>query len=302
MTNIKLMKEYKTEEKLGKSILFIWNINSNVLESSILFLNYRNPGIVICMPSQIGCTCGCKFCGLANSTSAKPLDCTFMMDIISYSINKAREIDNKSKIQISFMGQGEPFLNFDNVIKIIDNPQVNEHVDVFGISTVGIVDGLKKIQKYPQLLNKIKLQISLHSTKQSCRELIIPFSKNNKIENILNEAEKISCISQNDICLNYILFRDLNDTDEDLENLILLCKNKPFYIKLSNYNNVNNNLIGSQETKYQFFYNTLTQNGIKTKLFSSVGQNIGSGCGQLGLYKSLNDNSSTSSKVFSSCA
>jgi 23S rRNA (adenine2503-C2)-methyltransferase len=259
------------------------------IETAVLNLPHRKPRLVICTPSQLGCSFGCRFCGLSLSRHATNLAAQEIIDLVDQSRRMGSDVFGhqieSDGWQISFMGQGEPLANLDNVLKVIEYYLSAERKSIlFGISTVGIPTKLGQLAAVPRnVLAQIKLQLSLHASLDHIRHELLPGTRGWSIQEMLEVAKRIARRSGRRVCLNYILIDGINDDETCLEALVSLADPDSFYVKLTILNEVNgSNLVGSCWEVVQRFAHTLSDSGRVVKVFHSAGRNVNAGCGQLG--------------------
>ena len=160
------------------------NNDSNYIESVSMIDNNRH---TVCLSSQIGCSVDCDFCATGKMGIIRNLDCgEIIQQLIIISNERETPITN-----IVFMGMGEPFLNYKNVIKsckiMNDSKGFNLSSKKITISTSGI---LPKIEKFISEKHKYKLAISLNASNNITRDKLIPINKKWPIENILTAIKK----------------------------------------------------------------------------------------------------------------
>jgi len=267
-----------------KTIKFLQQTeDENMIETGYYDLDEQ----IICISSQVGCPMGCVFCATGSPDDLERPRLNFIRNLTSEEIvSQVKNVldslnkDNllKKRILFSFMGMGEPFLNYDNVlgsikrlIKIYPDSRVT-------IATIGTeVKLIRKLARKP-LKTILKIHLSLHAPNDKLRKKILP--KAGKIQEAL-DALKYFSQERNVSCkVNYILIKDLNDSKENALELAKLLKHYPFIVKLSNLNNFNK-LEGSGLDKFDLFEKILNSNNIKTCRFISIGTDIEAGCGQL---------------------
>jgi 23S rRNA (adenine2503-C2)-methyltransferase len=181
--------------------------------------------------------------------------------------------------RIVFMGMGEPFLNWDNLmaaLKIIkDNLEIGSRK--ISISTAGIVP---RIYEFADLDTEINLAISLHASNQESREIIMPIAKIYPYDELIKSLNYYTSHTRRQLFLEYALIQDVNDSEDDLTKLINLLKsNNLFYLNLITLNPIKGGLTPS--LKLKVFTDALTKTHCNFSLRQSFGQSIDSACGQL---------------------
>jgi 23S rRNA (adenine2503-C2)-methyltransferase len=193
------------------------------------------------------------------------------------------KIDRKIPItNIVFMGMGEPFLNYNNVIKscsiLNDSMGFNLSSKKITISTSGI---LPKINQFIEEKHKFKLAISLNASNNKTRSKLIPINKKWPIESILSSIKKYKYSKYRPIMFEYILINEVNDSPNDAKELAFLLNNINCKINIIPYNQIDNNYKRSE--KIDEFVNTLknSNNNLRVFIRWSKGQDINAACGQL---------------------
>ena len=273
----------------GSAVLRIdyFMADGRAVEAIGLRLPGRNPEFVLCMPSQIGCRQGCRFCGLRDSSKATNLS----LDILIQMINKSHDLMEHSfgvsihgPWQISFMGQGEPLLNWDVVCETMQWSLMRWDGICFGLSTIAIMDQLSRLSDCAtEIAKRLRLQISLHASDSKTRAWLMPATSCSSIESVLLHCSDIAMRTSNRVCLNYLLIDGVNDRIEDAQKLASMVNPELFYIKLSSLNYTPGNMFRkSSRSAFSAFYGELLNSRIKVHEFNSIGTDLHAGCGQVG--------------------
>ncbi|MCD6450029.1 MAG: 23S rRNA (adenine(2503)-C(2))-methyltransferase RlmN, partial [Thermotogaceae bacterium] len=217
----------KQVSKKDRTTKFLWKLSDgNTVESVLLF--YKNR-IAACISTQVGCPIGCKFCATGLSGYVRNLS---VSEIVAQILHMERE--EKVRIgNVVYMGMGEPFLNYNNVIKsikILNNKKMlNIGVRHITVSTVGIPD---KIVLYAKDGMKSRLAISLHSSYNSKRDKIVPINIKYPIEEVVQAAKEYQEITGNRVSIEYIMIREFNDYDADALKLVEVLKGLRVFVNL----------------------------------------------------------------------
>ena len=270
---IKLIK--KQEDKDVKKYLFEL-IDGQRIESVLMYHNY---GISICVSSQVGCNMGCKFCESGRLKKVRNLEAYEIVEQILYI-----EEDIKKRIShVVVMGIGEPFDNYDNVmrfVRIINSPKGidigSRHIT---ISTCGIIEGIRKFTNEP---GQVNLAISLHAPNDELRKKIMPIAKANKLNELINVIKEYIKKTNRRVTFEYIMLENINDNDNNAQELANLLKGINCYVNLIPYNETEN--IGYKRTKSKQilkFYDILKKNRINVTIRKEFGGKVDAACGQL---------------------
>ena len=236
-------------------------------------------GNSLCISTQVGCNMGCKFCESGRLKKVRNLETHEMIE----QILLVEEECGKRISHVVIMGIGEPFDNYDNLIKfmeIINNPKGIElgsrHITV---STCGVVP---KIKEFMKLSYQVNLAISLHAPNDEIRNTIMPINKAYPIPVLINTLKEYIQKTNRRVTFEYILLDQVNDTSECARELANLVKGMNCYINLIPYNETNN--ISYKRTKSENitnFYDILKKNKINVTIRREYGSKISAACGQL---------------------
>ena len=236
-------------------------------------------GNSLCISTQVGCNMGCKFCESGRLKKVRNLETHEMIE----QILLVEEECGKRISHVVIMGIGEPFDNYDNLIKfieIINNPKGIElgsrHITV---STCGVVPKIKEFMNLPYQVN---LAISLHAPNDEIRNTIMPINKAYPIPVLINTLKEYIQKTNRRVTFEYILLDQVNDTSECAREIANLVKGMNCYINLIPYNETNN--ISYKRTKSENitnFYDILKKNKINVTIRREYGSKISAACGQL---------------------
>ncbi|KAK5578759.1 hypothetical protein RB653_008432 [Dictyostelium firmibasis] len=241
----------------------------------------------LCVSSQVGCTFACTFCHTGTQKFIRNLTAS---EIVSQVITAKKVLNDfadssikRTLTNIVFMGQGEPFYNYRNVlkaIKIITDPNgLAIGKGKITVSTSGVVPLIERLSNdFPG----IGLAISLHSANDKTRSEIVPANKQWPISELVKACINFSKHCRERITIEYVMLQDVNDSAEDAHDLVKLSKSFPSLVNLIPFNP----WPGSQykcSTKERIteFSKFLEKNGIKVTIRQPRGRDILAACGQL---------------------
>jgi len=187
---------------------------------------------------------------------------------------KNEKVDN-----IVFMGMGEPFLNYNNVIEAIKLINSSEAFGLgarhISISTVGITGWVKKILKEDLQVN---IAISLHAPEDDLRTRLIQMNKVYPLKKLLADVDYYIEQTKRKVMFEYLLIQGVNDTAEHAEKLVNLMK-KPLYM----VNIIPCNPVGEfkPSKNVKKFTNILRLRGVNAVVRQSFGRDVKAACGQL---------------------
>jgi 23S rRNA (adenine2503-C2)-methyltransferase len=250
------------------------------LSIETVLLQHKTGRNTVCVSSQVGCPLGCLFCATGQMNFKRNLtDWEIVVQILfwaRYLQNKQERVDN-----IVFMGMGEPFLNYDHVLKAIkiinDKKTLNIGARHISISTIGIIEGIKKLA-FEKL--QINLAISLHAATDDLRQRIIPTARKYTITKIIDAAKDYLKKTNRKVMFEYLLLANFNDSLTEAKKLSRLMNNKLFFVNLITYNPTGI-YKPSPSQQVEKFKQILETNGVNVTKRYSFGQDINAACGQL---------------------
>jgi len=232
-----------------------------------------------CLSSQVGCPLKCKFCATGKMGLIRNLSVGEILAQVL--LIKAEIAHDNGKINLVFMGMGEPLLNYENLenalVIITSEKGMGISPKNITVSTAGI---LKKIKIFEKNFPNIKLSFSLNAPDEILREKLMPISKKEKLEKILTYFR--STKRKYKITFEYILIGEINDSNMDAQSLVKLLRGIPCKINLIPYNRVNGVPFKKpDEKRIKIFTEILNSRGFTTVVRWSKGNEINSACGQL---------------------
>ena len=177
----------------------------------------------ICISSQVGCAVNCRFCMTALLGAQRNLTAGEIVGQVLVVLNdRGVEVD-KDRINLVFMGQGEPFLNYDNFIKavrLLNDPEgVNIPVSRMTVSTAGIVPRIYDLGKE---VIRPKLAISLNGSNDKLREQVMPLNRKWNIASLLEAARAFPLRPRERLTFEYVLLDKVNDYPENAREVAQL--------------------------------------------------------------------------------
>lgn len=271
--HLEIVKEEKDKD-VSKYLFKLYD--GNYVETVLMEHNY---GLSLCVSSEVGCNMGCIFC---ESGRLKKVRNLYAYEIVLQILMIEERIKRRIS-HIVVMGIGEPFDNYDNImkfVKIINDPKGlaigSRHIT---ISTCGVVPKIYEFSKEPFQVN---LAISLHAPTNELRTKIMPINKAYNIETLIKAVKDYIAITNRRVTFEYILLDNVNDKDIDAKNLVKLLKGINCYVNLIPYNESSNfTLKRSKTSQINRFYDILKKEGINVTIRKEFGSNISAACGQL---------------------
>ncbi|HHW56485.1 MAG TPA: 23S rRNA (adenine(2503)-C(2))-methyltransferase RlmN [Clostridia bacterium] len=249
--------------------------DNNIIEGVAIRYRFGNTA---CVSTQVGCNMKCKFCASAVGGKVRDLKASEMVNQVMAIDSDYGKISN-----IVLMGSGEPFDNYDEVmkfIKILNNPYGlgigSRHIT---ISTVGIVP---KIYKFADEKLQVNLSISLHAPNNELRSELMPINRAYPLEELMKACEYYIEKTRRRITFEYSLIDGVNDKKEHAYQLVELLKGMLCHVNLIPINYVKE--IGFKKAKNEkvmMFKRIIEDAGITCTVRRELGSDIEAACGQL---------------------
>ncbi len=259
----------------------------------------KNNKKTLCISSQVGCAMGCEFCltakmGFIRNLSKEEIINQFRaaleylneenLEIMTQDKKKGKIYAQDLITSIVYMGQGEPFNNYNNLCDSIEylNQYYSYPFKKITVSTSGIVPKMKDFIKKDW---KVHLALSFHSPFQERRDLLMPYLSKWKIEDLVELCNEYSKKFRDKIMVEYIMIKGLTDRNEDLEKLLSLG-----FISMTNFNLIPLNgtmkikdetFFPSDKDTLDKFHKTLRDHGFKCFTRHNMGEDIEAACGML---------------------
>ena len=273
-----VMKDLKSSDGQTNKLLFgLWD--GRMIESVLMRYRERN---TICISTQVGCPMNCAFCATGQMGFIRNLSAG---EIVAQILFFARMLKSEGQklTNIVVMGMGEPFHNYDAVMKaigIINDPDgMNFGERRITISTVGIIP---RIEQFTYARRQINLAVSLHAPSNTIRDQIIPANKKYPLDDLLEACKNYTEKTGRRITFEYALIHGLNDNYENAVMLSKRLKGMLCHVNLIPLNSTEKyDGSGSNHDRTQSFKSVLDRNGIPCSIRLKRGIDIGAGCGQL---------------------
>jgi len=236
-----------------------------------------------CVSSQVGCSLDCKFCATARLKRMRNLNPDEIYDQVVAIDRESRLYHQRPLSNIVFMGMGEPLMNYKNVLASIDKITSPEGLGMspkrITLSTSGVP---KMIKKLADDKVKFKLAVSLHSAIQEKREQIMPFAKQFTLNDLREALEYWYAETKQRISYEYVVWKGINDTAEDIKALVEFCKYAPSKVNIIEYNPIDDGEFQQAANEaIERYIIALEANRIPVTVRRSRGKDIDAACGQL---------------------
>jgi len=271
----KLAQEYTSKQNDTRKYLFELG-DGNLIECVVMKYKHGNS---ICISTQVGCRMGCSFCASTIGGMIRNLTTGEMLA----QIMKSQELIGERISNVVLMGSGEPFDNFDNVMKFLEIVNSGEGLNIgqrhITISTCGIVP---KIKEFADVNMQTTLAISLHAPSDEIRIKSMPIANKYSIAEIIDVSKYYINMTNRRITFEYALVKGLNDSTQDAEKLSRLLKGMLCHVNLIPVNEIKENeLKRSSNDDVVNFKRVLETNNIQVTVRREMGIDINAACGQL---------------------
>lgn len=242
--------------------------------------------LTLCVSTQVGCPLDCAFCATGKMGFFRNLSVGEIVDQLA----EAKRVARRRITNLVYMGMGEPLLNYENVMKSIEIITTGMGIAArrITLSTAGWADRIREMADEGR---KVKLAISLHSMDENVRKLLMPIAKKFSLPELLDALQYYYRKTKRRVTYEYIPFKDLNDTDEDIRRLIKLSKIVPCKINIVPFHDIGftrpqgfaASLRPSSQDRMDEFVRRLREAHISVFVRSDAGEDIDAACGQLAI-------------------
>ena len=251
-----------------------------VVESVLIPTDKRTTA---CVSSQVGCSLNCKFCATARLKRMRNLNPDEIYDQVVAIDQQSRHYHQRKLTNIVFMGMGEPLMNYNNVLKAIDKITSDEGLGMSAkritLSTSGIP---KMIKKMADDEVKFNLAVSLHSAIDEVRTSIMPFNETFPLDELRESLEYWYAKTKRKVTYEYVVWKGINDSKEDIQALVKFCKYIPCKVNLIEYNSIDDpQFQQANDEALNNYISNLEMNDITVNVRRSRGKDIDAACGQL---------------------
>lgn len=274
LTSVKIKEKQVSKDG---TIKFLFELEDGEYSESVLMRFDNRANLTACISTQVGCAMGCKFCATAKLGFKRNLNVSeIIQQIFLIQADTGLKVTN-----IVYMGQGEPLLNFENLLSSIKifREQFQIGARRITVSTCGIIP---KIEKLAELNFQSTLAISLHAPNQDVRKNIMPVSEKYKFDNLISTLKMYTEKTGRRVTIEYVLIKDVNDSVLDAKKLALEISKLKSNVNLIVYNeNEKSPFKKPLKDSVQKFKYILEASGKKVTVRLERGGDIDAACGQL---------------------
>ncbi len=240
----------------------------------------------LCISSQVGCSLDCSFCSTARQGFSRNLSTA---EILAQVWLATRLLDEEKRpgrkiTNLVLMGMGEPLLNYENVVKVID-----VLLDDFAyglskrrvtVSTAGVIPAMDRLAER----HDTQLAISLHAVRDDVRDELVPINRKYPLKDLLAACRRFmeKQPARSRLTVEYVMLDGVNDSVRDARELIRLAKGLSILVNLIPFNPFpGSGYVTSSPETVRRFQDILMKAGITTVIRKTRGGDIDAACGQL---------------------
>ncbi|MFA6527952.1 MAG: 23S rRNA (adenine(2503)-C(2))-methyltransferase RlmN [Candidatus Gracilibacteria bacterium] len=263
-----------------RKVLFRCKKDGKKIEA--VLMRFADGRRTVCVSSQVGCAMGCSFCATGKMGFKRNLTYEEISDQVLYFASDIKSY-GETITNVVFMGMGEPFNNYENVIRAIrflnDARGLNIGARNITLSTSGVVPGILNLIGEGLQVN---LAISLHAPNQELRESMMPVAKKYGLEELMGAVTKYTNETHRRVSYEYVMIAGVNDDLSLAHQLGNLVEGQLCHVNLIPYNLTGGNKFKrSLSRKMNDFVKILETYRVPTTIRVSLGQDIDAACGQL---------------------
>ena len=238
----------------------------------------------LCLSSQVGCAVDCKFCFTALLGSRRNLTAGEIIGQV-LAVASGQNVARGARLNLVFMGMGEPMLNLPQVLKAVEILSDQKGVGVtlrrITVSTVGI---LPRIEEMAQAPARPKLAVSLNASTDEQRSALMPINKKYPLADLLRVCRDYPLRSWEHLMFEYVMLEGFNDADDDARRVADMIQGMHAKVNLIPYNGGPGlPFCAPQFSRVLDFQKILLDRNVPTFIRISRGRDISAACGQLSL-------------------
>lgn len=277
---IRILESYKS--KIDETEKFLYALDDDNLIEGVV-MRYHH-GDTLCVSTQVGCRMGCAFCASTLDGKVRNLTAGEILGQVVAANAHIQKSDPERRIHnIVLMGSGEPFDNYDNVVKflrLVNDPRgLNISIRNISLSTCGLV---RKIYDFAAEGLPVTLSLSLHAPNDEIRQKIMPVANAYAYSDVLTACKYYIEKTGRRVIFEYALIKDLNCDVRHAEELARRLKGMRCHVNLIPLNDVKErNLHAPSKQDVAAFLKRLELKNISATVRREMGADIEGACGQL---------------------
>ncbi len=287
------LKLIKKEVSSDESIKYLFTLQDGYTVESVLLPmkkeRFAEDGklihhtkYTICISSQVGCKIGCSFCLTAKEGFKRNLSAGEIVAQV-LEIKKDNNIAQNRRVNIVYMGMGEPLDNIKSVAKAV---KIFADPDGLAISprrqTISTSGLSKQIERLGKMDLGVLLAISLHAVDDTLRERLMPINRAYNIESIISAVKAFPIDSRKRVMFEYLVMKNVNDDIKSAKKLVKLLHGIKTKVNLIYFNpHIGSEFQRPSKESVLAFQHYLTRHGVLCTIRQSKGLDISAACGQL---------------------
>ena len=271
------IKEIRVSQLDGTQKFLYALPDGNCVEGVLMRYHY---GATLCVSTQVGCKMGCRFCASTLDGCVRSLSAAEMLGQVQCA---NRELGGERVHNIVLMGSGEPFDNYEQVVRflrLVSHPEgLNIGLRHISLSTCGLVP---QIRRFAQEGLPVTLSLSLHAPNDEIRKQLMPIAQRYTLRETLDACRYYLEQTGRRVVFEYALIDGINESTACAEELADRLRGMQCHVNLIPLNTVKErNLFGVSETQVRAFLSVLEKRHISATRRREMGDDIEGACGQL---------------------
>lgn len=278
MSRLEIVHSIETDDGQTRKLLFR-TFDGELLETVLMYYPERT---TVCVSCQVGCAVGCTFCATGMMGLKRNLSAGEMVGQVIEATREAR-MHNRSLTNIVMMGMGEPFHNYDEVMKMVrilhDPHGMNFGSRRTTLSTSGLIPFIDRLAHEPF---QVKLAVSLHAPNDDLRNQLVPLNRRYPVGALIAACRRYVETTGRRVTFEYALIQDVNDSDEIAVELATLLRGLLCHVNVIPLNPTPATPFKRPSPqRIERFAGVIQQHGIPATVRYSRGVDITAACGQL---------------------
>jgi len=277
---VRILKSYKS--KIDETEKFLYALgDDNLIEGVVMRYHH---GDTLCVSTQVGCRMGCAFCASTLDGRVRDLTAGEILGQVVAANNHIKQQDPERRIHnIVLMGSGEPFDNYDNVVKflrLVNDPKgLNISLRNISLSTCGLV---RRMYDFAAEGMPVTLSLSLHAPNDEIRQKIMPVANAYPMGQVLDACRYYVEKTGRRVIFEYALIKNMNCDVKHAEELARRLRGLQCHVNLIPLNDVKErNLEAPSKQEVAAFQRRLELKNISATVRREMGADIDGACGQL---------------------
>ena len=269
----------RTERSSDGTTKFLLRLEDGQLIESVFIPD--TPANTFCLSTQVGCAMNCGFCLAGKMGIIRNLTAGEIAGQVRVLVRELGML--QARFNIVLMGMGEPLHNYDAVMKALrilaDDHGLSVNPRRVTLSTAGVLPALERLATEPLMPN---LAISLHATTEEQRDLLVPINRKYGLKELLDACRRFPVKRRERITFEYVMLKDVNDTDDDARRLVRLLNGIKAKVNLLPLNEAAGiPYERPSDARVNRFAQIVAERGLTVSVRKSRGRDIRAACGQL---------------------